>query len=781
VEPGPGPLPLSGLRAVTTANALPTAMVGQVLADYGADVYLLEPPSGSALRGHGAWSFWGRGQHSVSVDLTQRSQQERVRSLISNSDVFVDGWGTGVAARLGLDADVLMDANPRLVHARISAFGDDSPFAQLKGWDHVVLAVIGASSGFSSLAQRDGPAFVGTPFCSVGAAHLMLHGLLGALYERERSGCGQQVGATLAQGFLVYDTWNWLLRLLAHRYPGGFDMEPPYDPETLIPYTPFFFRLLVALTKDGKWVQFSQTTDRLWEAFLRACSLDPSDPAVHDADSSEDSAVRVALWESLLAAVRRRTALEWQEIFDADPNVWAEQFRDGAGVLDHPQLVAEGRVVRDAAGVPMPGALAHSSSWPAFTVRPTPALGADNGVLLEPSRAGSAPGAASGEPTLAGVTVLELGTFYAAPYGATLLAEQGARVIKVEPVEGDPIRNLIPYPELAGIKVLQGKESVVLDLATPEGQEILRDLVRSADVVLQSYRAGVAERIHCSAEDLLAINPDLLYVHSPGYGDGGPCGHRPAFAPTIGAASGLAVRSVGGPVAVPAGPDLDLTTAKRTAMKLAAGAMAQANADGFAALGVATSMLLGLVGRARFGGAYVLRCSMLSTMTHALGDSVTVGSGHPTPAPDARLLGLSPFQHLYPTADGWVMLSAEDEADRAALLECCGVGGERGDLEAEIGAAFLAAPAAAWQERLGARGVTCVVVAPRGVDETILLGDLGRTLGFVTTESHPNFGEYPRLAALVRFSRSASVVGPAPLLGQQTEAVLSELKGAYLP
>ena len=62
------------------------------------------------------------------------------------------------------------------------------------------------------------------------------------------------------------------------------------------------------------------------------------------------------------------------------------------------------------------------------------------------------------------MTVVELGSFFAAPFGATLLAEQGARVIKVEPPEGDAIRNLMPFPDLAGIKVLHGKESVVLDL-----------------------------------------------------------------------------------------------------------------------------------------------------------------------------------------------------------------------------------------------------------------------------------------------------------------------------
>ena len=84
--------------------------------------------------------------------------------------------------------------------------------------------------------------------------------------------------------------------------------------------------------------------------------------------------------------------------------------------------------------------------------------------------------------------------------------------------------------------------------------------MRGADVVLQGYRAGVAERMRVSADDLHALNPELVYVSSPGYGSGPPCGRKPAFAPTMGAASGLAVRNIGGADCLPVGADLDLDT-----------------------------------------------------------------------------------------------------------------------------------------------------------------------------------------------------------------------------
>jgi crotonobetainyl-CoA:carnitine CoA-transferase CaiB-like acyl-CoA transferase len=780
-------LPLAGIRVVSSANALPTAVVGQLLADAGAEVWLLEPPDGSRLRPHAAWGFWARGQRSLRVALSDEADRRLVRDLVARSDVFVDGWGSGVAARLGLAADDLCYANARLVHARISAFGDDSPYAALEGWEPVVMAVLGGATSFSNLTSRPGPSFVSAPFCSVSAAHLAVQGILGALVERERSGRGQRVGATLAQGLLSFDTWNWLLHVLAERYSSSFTMAPAYDYERLVPNTPFFFRLLVGLSKDGQWMQFSQTTERLYTAFLRACGLDPEDPAVLAAGASEDDAVRVAFWEQLLAAVRSRTVDEWMAVFDADPDVWADQYRVGAAALEHPQLVADGRVIADGDGGRVPGALALASAWPALTVRPAPVLGADDAdarrLVAEVPAVGTGGGAGSSlatgpddAPTLDGITVIELGTFYAAPFGATLLAEQGARVIKIEAPEGDPIRNVLPFPELAGVKVLHGKESVVVDLGSPDGRAALAELVRRADVVLQGFRAGVVDRMGCSADELLAINPDLVYVSAPGYGDGPPCGHRPAFAPTMGAASGLAIRNVGGPQAVLSGPDLDLDDVKRTAMRLATGAMGGANADGFAALGVATTMLLGIVGHVRHGGGNVLRTSMLSTMALALADSNVVGAaGAPTPAPDGQLLGLGPWHRLYETADGWVTLAVTDAAARTALAATTGIDVDGDGVAAALEAVFRTAPATEWQDRLVPQGITCVAVAPEPFERTAMLGPIGVEHGYVTTGVHATLDEYPRLTALTTFSRSRSVLGAAPLCGDHTESVLAEL------
>jgi crotonobetainyl-CoA:carnitine CoA-transferase CaiB-like acyl-CoA transferase len=774
----PQPRPLSGLRVVTTANALPTAIVGQVLADAGAEVWLLEPPGGSRLRSHPAWKFWARGQRSLEVDLTRDDDRARTRALIDRSDVFVDGWGTGVASRLGLDADDLRGANARLVHARISAFGDDSPLAQLKGWESIVMAAIGGATSFSLLTSRPGPVFVSAPFCSVAAAHHALQGILGALVERERSGAGQGIAVSLAHSFLTYDTWNWLLLVLADRYDRAFASVPPFDTELLVPNTSFVFRLLVGLSADGQWLQFSQTTDRLWEAFLRTCHLDPEDPSVRDAPLSDDAATRVAFWEQLLAAVRSRTADEWLEVFAHEPDVWADRFRAGPSALTHPQLLADARVVTDGHGFLMPAELAQSEQWPTFTLAPPPALGADDAaaaaIAATPIEGRATVDGAGDEPALAGVTVVELGSFFAAPFGATLLAEQGARVIKIEPPEGDAIRNLMPFPEVAGIKVLHGKQSVVLDLDDDADRAVLESLVRAADIVLQGYRAGVAERMRVSAHDLHAINPNLVYVSSPGYGSGPPCGRKPAFAPTMGAASGLAVRDIGGADCLPIGADLELDEVKRTSIRLAAGAMGPANADGFAALGVGTAMLLGLVGHVRHGGGNVLRTSMLSTVALALADS-NVDDGAGTRADvDRDLLGVSTWHRLYATGDGWLTVAALSEAERDALAQHTNLDLDDSESVDALEEFFRSASTGEHERRLRAKGITCVEVADEAADRHVTLGRFGAEHGWVTTSHHAVLDDYPRITAYTTFSRSRSVLGPAPTLGQHTDAVVAE-------
>jgi crotonobetainyl-CoA:carnitine CoA-transferase CaiB-like acyl-CoA transferase len=398
--------------------------------------------------------------------------------------------------------------------------------------------------------------------------------------------------------------------------------------------------------------------------------------------------------------------------------------------------------------------------------------------------------APSPRPPLEGVSVLELGTFFAGPYGATLLADLGARVIKLEQLDGEPLRRLIPFPEVGGVKVLMGKESVAVDVATPEGREIVLALARRVQLVLRSFRAGVAERLGLDAKSLLAVNPELVYLDAPGYGVDGPCGHRPAFAPTIAAGSGLAMR-IAGP-SVPERPDLSLEEIKQGGTRLFAAAAFIAQSDGFAALGVATALLLGLLARQNGAPGQRMLTTMLSTVAHALSEDMVRWPGRPpASASDAELFGLEALYRLYPTAEGWVFLAVTNarewqaltaQAPFAALAEeprfrdAASRRAHDAALATRLGEIFRTRPAADWERELVAVDVACVVSGEGPVEAAVTDPEgVARACGFVVEVEHPTLERHPRLVPAVRFSRSPCVAGAGPKLGQHTDLVLREL------
>jgi len=142
---------------------------------------------------------------------------------------------------------------------------------------------------------------------------------------------------------------------------------------------------------------------------------------------------------------------------------------------------------------------------------------------------------------LDGVTVLDLGQIYQGPYAGFLLAQSGARVIKVEPPTGEAAR--VRGANLAFAMLNAGKECITLDLKQPEGLAQFKTLAATADVVLMNYAPGVPERLGIAYEDLLAVNPRLVYAHACGFGvrklDGSPAESTiPAMDLTVPAHSG---------------------------------------------------------------------------------------------------------------------------------------------------------------------------------------------------------------------------------------------------
>ena len=144
---------------------------------------------------------------------------------------------------------------------------------------------------------------------------------------------------------------------------------------------------------------------------------------------------------------------------------------------------------------------------------------------------------------LEGVRVLELGSLIAGPYAASVLAQFGAEVIKVEPPgDGDPLRKwrkLHDGTSLWWYTQSRNKKSVTVNLKSPEGQALVRDLAKSADIVIENFRAGQLENWGLGWEQLSAVNPKLIMVRISGYGQNGPYRDRPGFAAIAESMGGL--------------------------------------------------------------------------------------------------------------------------------------------------------------------------------------------------------------------------------------------------
>ncbi len=148
-------------------------------------------------------------------------------------------------------------------------------------------------------------------------------------------------------------------------------------------------------------------------------------------------------------------------------------------------------------------------------------------------------------PPLAGVRVLDIATFIAAPYCATILAEFGAEVIKIEqPGAGDPFRRFGTPSDradssLAWLTEARSKKSITLDLRTPDGANLFKRLVAVSDVVCENFRPGTLEKWGVGWDDLKAANPELIMLRITGYGQTGPYKDRPGFARIAHAVGGL--------------------------------------------------------------------------------------------------------------------------------------------------------------------------------------------------------------------------------------------------
>jgi crotonobetainyl-CoA:carnitine CoA-transferase CaiB-like acyl-CoA transferase len=387
---------------------------------------------------------------------------------------------------------------------------------------------------------------------------------------------------------------------------------------------------------------------------------------------------------------------------------------------------------------------------------------------------------------LAGVTVLEFATIIAAPLGVSVLGDLGARVIKVEPIGGDPYRGM-GLNGIMAAKTNASKESIALDLKSEEGQGIVAELVKRSDILIHNYRPGVPERLGIGYSQCAALRPGIAYVSVNCYGPKGPGAHRPSTHPIPGAGLGGALMQVGAGRPPSTLGTMDET--RRAAEQLFRAN--EANPDPNTSVVVATAALLGLTAARRLGIGQQVFVDMMATNAYANADDFISYAGKPDrPWPDHELYGLAATYRLYRAKEGWVFLALVQESEFQAFCEA--VGGSElategrfatADARKQNDAALAEAFAAVFQERTADEWEA--MLAPQGIGcvraDGALPGDFWledahvRENGFVLPIHHDRYGDTLRWGTLQTFERTPLEPGPGCLAGSQTDAILREL------
>jgi crotonobetainyl-CoA:carnitine CoA-transferase CaiB-like acyl-CoA transferase len=377
----------------------------------------------------------------------------------------------------------------------------------------------------------------------------------------------------------------------------------------------------------------------------------------------------------------------------------------------------------------------------------------------------------------------------ATPVASVLLADLGARIIKIEPLGGELGRTL-PM-----MKTLEGKESITIDMKHPHGREVVHRLAAKADIFLHNYRPGVPEKLGIDDATLRARNAELVYLYVGGYGKDGPAEKMPAYHPVAGAVCGNAARQAGRGVLTREPADM----AERKALSLHLGVANEGHPDPVTGALGATALLLALARRARWGETAEMSTSMLCASAYLLSAEWIRYAGRPAISElDAGLHGTHALDRLYPSADGWLFVGVDSSDAYARLVEVlvavagdpaqaladerfATVAGRRaadGDLVALLTTVLAARTADEWERLLLAVRVGAVR-ADRGNFASFQQREMaaGRSaIGKVVTS--PQRGEHRRAGAVVDMDGVGDVQG-ANLPGQQTVAILAEL--GYTP
>lgn len=586
--------PLSGITVVDFGHYIAGPLAGMLLADQGADVIKVQQP-GSEENSQISDAVYNRGKRCITLDLKNVEDLSSAKKLIACADVVIENFRPGVMDKLGLGASAMTAKNPELIYLSLPGFAsNDQENADVRAFE----GLLGGATGlFTDIHQirsilHVDPLYTPIPLASVYGAIHGVNAITMALIARVSSGRGDVIEVPLVSAamstmaglifgaknkpkryllppapFFIRSVLFPVLRFLVKRMGRDFQQKLLSGFSKMVP--PLFDSFLC---KDGRWLfiaageheRFGRIALKelgIYDTLIGEGLLDQDPYKVGMLQNNlSDSSLMTSRWKSrirelMAEKLSKESALFWEEKLSKagvpcsvqrTTLEWLDSKEaSDAGLVLEIEDALEGNTKQFATQVYLENT-AESEGIP---------IAADYGNLNLDSlihswgettafKSASRDNPQAGFRILEGCRVLDLSTVVAAPSCTRILSEYGADVIKVEAPN--------PYtgPRLScwfALEVSQGKRSILIDLTKDEGKEILWRLIESADVLVQNFRKGIAEKLGIGYEQVKARCPGLIYCHITSYY--GMKDHdwadRPGYDPILQSTTGI-MRRYGG-------------------------------------------------------------------------------------------------------------------------------------------------------------------------------------------------------------------------------------------
>lgn len=792
---------------------------GYLLAALGAEVIAVEPPGGAHSRHVGPFAdgvvdierslthfAYNRAKRSIVLDGRNPDDAERIRRLAETADVVIESAAPGVHAALGLGYEHLAARNPALVYTSITPFGQHGPKA---AWAASDLTVVASACALALNGDTDrAPVRVVVPQAFAMGSAVAACATLVALAERSRSGLGQHVDVSAQEAAMLASQASVLAEAVGsarlQRTAGG-AKTGAIDIQLLYPAADGYVSVTHVF---GPAIGPRTAALMAW-----ACEEGHCDEALRDRDWVEfNNLVEAGLetvetWERAKAAVTALTSSHTKaELFDEAmkrrlliapvagmDDVAASAQLHHRGFFDKVHHPAVERTVL------VPGAIAKFSATPRPPLAAAPRLGEHQHLLDDeqfttrrptaptaptaPSSPGAASSGGAAPRPLEGLKVLDFTWSIAGPHGVRTLADCGATVVKVESAtKPDATRGYRPtYDNEPGLEnsalfdtMNAGKLSLQLDLNHPDARAVVLDLVRWADVVIESFSPRAMRGWRLDYEHLRQVNPSLVMLSTCLTGQDGPLATFAGYGNLAAALSGF-YGLAGWPDRAPAGPFGAYTDYTSTHLVLA-------------------SLLAAVDHRRRTGEGQYIDVAQAEAALHYLTPAVldfTVNGnvtqragnqdGHLAPHGVYRCAGEDRWvaiacQHDEAWAALCTVLARPDWAQDDGLRHTAGRLARRDELDVALEAWTASHTAEDVEALLQGAGVAAHAV--NNSAECIADPHLAARHHFVTIE-RADRPQRPRLVERTRFrlSRTPAQVGAPPRQGQHTDEVLGQQLG----